>query len=211
MRIAPATGLGFGIFLWIFGLSPSVGQEPPAGAPTPPLATATFAGGCFWCMEPPFDELKGVISTTSGYTGGHTPSPTYEEVSTGTTGHAEAVQVQYDPQIISYAELLNVFWKNIDPTTADRQFCDRGNQYRAGIFYRNEEERELAQKSKQAIEQSKTFQEPIVTEIAPASEFYPAEDYHQDFYINNPFRYKFYRVGCGRDARLAELWGTPTP
>jgi peptide-methionine (S)-S-oxide reductase len=168
---------------------------------------ATFAGGCFWCMEPPFDRLEGVVSTTSGYTGGHTKNPTYSQVSSGTTGHAEAVEILYDPKKISYAELLEVFWRNIDPTTDDRQFCDWGRQYRPGIFYHNEEQRRLAEQSKVALNRSKPFKEPIVTEIVPASEFYPAEEYHQDFYKKNPVRYKFYRYNCGRDERLKELWG----
>ncbi len=171
------------------------------------VGKAIFAGGCFWCMEGPFDELDGVISTTSGYTGGHLPNPTYEQVSAGRTGHTEAVQVIYDPKKVGYEDLLEVFWRNIDPTTADRQFCDAGTQYRPGIFYTTEEQHRLAEKSKLQVEQQKTFPEPIVTEITKATEFFPAEEYHQDFYKKNPIRYKFYRLGCGRDARLAELWG----
>ncbi len=166
---------------------------------------ATFAGGCFWCMEPPFDKLEGVISTTSGYTGGHKKNPTYEEVSSGGTGHAESVRVAYDPAKIDYQKLLEVFWHNIDPTTPNRQFCDRGSQYRSAIFYHNEEQKLLALESKKAVE--KLFKEPIVTEILPAPEFYVAEDYHQDFYKKNPIRYKSYRFGCGRDQRLKQLWG----
>jgi peptide-methionine (S)-S-oxide reductase len=169
-------------------------------------AIATFAGGCFWCMEPPFDELDGVISTTSGYTGGHKPNPTYEEVSSGATGHTEAVQVVFDPQRINYEKLLAVFWRNIDPITANAQFCDHGTQYRAGIFYHNAEQRRLADESKRALEASGRFKVPIVTEIVAAGPFYPAEEYHQDYYKKNPIRYKFYRTGCGRDQRLAELW-----
>jgi len=171
------------------------------------LAKATFAGGCFWCMEPPFDELEGVVSTTSGYTGGHKAQPSYREVSAGTTGHTEAVQILYDPAKVSYARLLEVFWKNIDPTTADRQFCDIGSQYRTGIFYHDEEQRRLAESSIEKLVLDKPFKAPIVTEIEPAGEFYPAEDYHQDYYLKNPIRYKFYRYGCGRDKRLEELWG----
>ena len=170
-------------------------------------AIATFAGGCFWCMEGPFDELDGVMSTTSGYTGGQTVNPTYEEVSAGGTGHAEAVQVVYDPQKISYQELLAVYWPNTDPTTPDAQFCDHGSQYRPEIFYHNDAQRQSAETSKEEIEQTKTFSAPIVTEITQATEFYPAEEYHQDFYRKNPIRYKFYRFTCGRDARLANLWG----
>jgi peptide-methionine (S)-S-oxide reductase len=171
------------------------------------LATATFAGGCFWCMEPPFDELPGVLSTTSGYTGGFKTNPTYHEVSAGTTGHAEAVQVVYDPAKVSYEKLLEVFWKNIDPTTADRQFCDGGSQYRSGIFFHNEEQKRLAEASKKQIEQSGRLTQPIVTEIVQAGEFYPAEDYHQDYYKKNPVRYKIYRYNCGRDEVLERIWG----
>jgi len=173
-------------------------------------AVATFAGGCFWCMEPPYDELDGVISTTSGYTGGRKQNPTYEEVSTDTTGHTEAVQVVYDPKRISYARLLEVFWRNIDPLTANAQFCDHGTQYRSGIFYHDAEQRRLAEDSKRALEASGRFKGPIVTEIVAAGTFYPAEEYHQDYYKKNPIRYKFYRAGCGRDQRLAELWGEST-
>ncbi len=169
--------------------------------------TATFAGGCFWCMEPPFDKLEGVVSTTSGYTGGHKKNPTYKQVSAGGTGHVEAMQIRYDPDKISYAELLSVFWRNIDPTTPDRQFCDRGFQYRTAIFYHNEEQKRLAEASKAALLQSKPFVEQIVTEMIPASTFYKAEDYHQDYYKKNPIRYTFYRYNCGRDKRLKELWG----
>ena len=169
---------------------------------------ATFAGGCFWCMEPPFDELPGVISTTSGYTGGRTKNPTYEQVSSGGTGHAEAVEVVYDPSKITYARLLDVFWKNIDPITPNKQFCDVGTQYRSAIYYHNEEQRRLADASKKALENSARFQQPIVTEIAGASAFYRAEEYHQDYYKKNPLRFKFYKYTCGRDQRLEELWGT---
>ncbi|MEE4376646.1 MAG: peptide-methionine (S)-S-oxide reductase MsrA [Candidatus Competibacteraceae bacterium] len=173
-------------------------------------AKATFAGGCFWCMEPPFDKLEGVISTTSGYIGGHKDNPTYKEVSAGVTGHTEAVQVVYDPTVISYEELLKVFWRNVDPLTANRQFCDSGSQYRTGIFFHNETQQRLAEQSKQVLEQSGRFQQPIVTEITTATTFYPAETYHQDYYQKNPLRYKFYRHGCGRDQRLEELWGSAT-
>jgi peptide-methionine (S)-S-oxide reductase len=171
------------------------------------LEKATFAGGCFWCMEHPFDELSGVVSVTSGYTGGQKKNPTYEEVSGGGTGHAEAVQIVYDPAKVSYEKLLNVFWHNIDPTVRDRQFCDVGNQYRSAIFYHNEEQHRLALQSKAQLEKIKTFREPVVTEIVQAIEFYPAEEYHQHYYKKNPIRYKFYRTSCGRDRRLKELWG----
>ncbi len=171
------------------------------------LAKATFAGGCFWCMEPPFDKLDGVLSTTSGYTGGKQKNPTYKEVSAGGTGHAEAVEVLYDPKKVSYEKLLDVFWHNIDPTVKDQQFCDHGNQYRTGIFYHDEEQKRLAEASRAQVMKSKPFKGDVVTEIVSAAEFYPAEEYHQDYYKKNPVRYKFYRSGCGRDARLKELWG----
>ena len=169
------------------------------------LAKATFAGGCFWCMEPPFDALDGVVSTTSGYTGGHTANPTYEQVSAGKTGHAEAVEIVYDPRKVTYARLLEVFWRNIDPLTANAQFCDTGNQYRAGIFVHDATQRKLAEASKDAAAQR--LQKPIVTEITAASQFWPAEEYHQDYYKKNPIRYKFYRTSCGRDRRLEAIWG----
>jgi methionine-S-sulfoxide reductase len=170
-------------------------------------AVAIFAGGCFWCMEPPYDKLDGVIATTSGYTGGTKVDPTYKEVSAGGTGHAEAVQITYDPTKVSYEQLLEVFWHNVDPLDAGGQFCDRGDSYRTGIFVRDEEQRRLAEASKQALADSGRFEQPIVTEIVAAGPFYPAEDYHQDYYEKNPVRYKFYRWNCGRDARLAQLWG----
>ncbi len=167
---------------------------------------ATFAGGCFWCMEHPFDELEGVISTTSGYIGGHQAHPTYEQVSAGSTGHAEAVQVTYDPAAVSYERLLEVFWHNVDPLDAGGQFCDRGSQYRTAIFYHTDEQRQQAEASKLAMASNGTLPGKIVTEIVQASEFYRAEEYHQDYYQRNPIRYKFYRFGCGRDRRLTELW-----
>ena len=172
------------------------------------LAKATFAGGCFWCMEPPFDALDGVVSTTSGYTGGHTANPTYEQVSAGKTGHAEAVEIVYDPRKVTYTRLLEVFWRNIDPLTANAQFCDAGNQYRAGIFVHDATQRKLAEASKDAAAQR--LQKPIVTEITSASQFWPAEEYHQDYYKKNPIRYKFYRTSCGRDRRLEAIWGPDT-
>lgn len=181
----------------------------PADRPSdkPGLETATFAGGCFWCMEEAFDKVEGVISTTSGYTGGQRANPTYEEVSAGGTGHAEAVQVVYDPAKVSYARLLDVFWRNIDPTTPDRQFCDKGRQYRSAIFFHDETQKRLAEASKQMLEKTKPFPGPIVTEIVPAAEFYPAEEYHQNFHQRNPIRYRFYKFNCGRAQRLQELWG----
>jgi peptide-methionine (S)-S-oxide reductase len=182
-----------------------------AQAPASPSqqAVATFAGGCFWCMEPPFDKLPGVISTTSGYMGGTKRNPTYEEVSTGRTGHTEVVQVAYDPAKVSYEKLLEVFWRNIDPTVKDRQFCDVGSQYRTGIFVHSAEQKRLADASKAALERSKPFKQPIVTPVEQAGEFWRAEEYHQDFYKKNPVRYNYYKTGCGRDARLKELWGRP--
>jgi peptide-methionine (S)-S-oxide reductase len=185
-------------------------QRSDAGAVLPPdggLATATFAGGCFWCMEPPFDELDGVVSTTSGYIGGDTINPTYQAVSSGRTGHTEAVEVLYDPERISYGQLLEVFWRNVDPLTANGQFCDFGSQYRTGIFFHTPEQERLARESKARLDRSPRFSDPIVTEITEAGAFYAAEEYHQDYYQKNPIRYKFYRYGCGRDARLEALWG----
>jgi peptide-methionine (S)-S-oxide reductase len=171
------------------------------------LEKATFAGGCFWCMEHPFDKLPGVASVTSGYTGGQKKDPDYKEVSAGGTGHAEAVQIVYDPAKVTYEKLLSVFWHNIDPTVKNRQFCDSGNQYRSAIFYHDKEQQRLALESKSLLEKNKSFKEPIVTEIVPATEYYPAEDYHQQYYKKNPIRYKYYRSSCGRDRRLKELWG----
>ena len=186
--------------IWL-GVAPTAEAQPAA------QAKAVFAGGCFWCMEPPFDKLPGVISTTSGYVGGKKKNPTYEEVSAGTTGHTEAVQIVYDPKKIGYPKLLETFWRNIDPTVKNRQFCDIGAQYRSGIFYQDAEQRRLAEESRAALVKSKPFKEPIVTEITRATTFYPAEDYHQDYHSKNPVRYKFYRYNCGRDQRLKELWG----
>jgi peptide-methionine (S)-S-oxide reductase len=180
-----------------------------AGGPT--LAKATFAGGCFWCMEPPFEALDGVVSVTAGYTGGTKANPTYEEVSAGGTGHAESVEIVYAPAKVSYEKLLDVFWHNIDPTTPDRQFCDHGRQYRTAIFYHDETQKRLAEESKQSLERSKKLPGSIVTEIVPAGTFYPAEEYHQDYAKKNPIRYRYYRYGCGRDARLRELWGEAAP
>ncbi len=186
---------------------PSQAQE--LGLLRDPPAVATFAGGCFWCMEPPFDKLAGVLSTTSGYMGGHTVDPTYAEVSKGTTGHYEVVQVAYDPAVISYPELLEVFWRNVDPFDAGGQFCDRGDQYRSAIFVSNAAEREWAERSKAALESR--FSRPVVTAVLPAGAFYPAEAYHQDYYLKHPNRYRFYRYLCGRDQRLAEIWGKAAP
>ncbi|HEY3202068.1 MAG TPA: peptide-methionine (S)-S-oxide reductase MsrA [Thermoanaerobaculia bacterium] len=174
-------------------------------APPPTLAKATFAGGCFWCMEPAFETLPGVVSVTSGYTGGTKANPTYEEISSGGTGHAESVEVAYDPSRITYERLLEAFWHNIDPLSANGQFCDRGNQYRSAIFFHDERERHLAEESKRNVGQR--LHATVVTQIVPAGVFYPAEEYHQDFYKKNSLRYREYRAGCGRDARLKALWG----
>ncbi len=172
-------------------------------------AKAYFAGGCFWCMEEAFEKVDGVIAAVSGYMGGTVATPSYEDVSSGRTGHAESVEVQYDPSKVTYTQLLEAFWRNVDPITPNAQFCDHGTQYRAAIFYQNEQEKRLADESKQAIEQSKRFGQPVVTQIVAASPFYPAEDYHQDFYKKNPIRYKFYKYNCGRAQRLEDLWGKP--
>jgi peptide-methionine (S)-S-oxide reductase len=178
-----------------------------AQAPAPKPVLATFAGGCFWCMEPPFDKLPGVISTTSGYMGGKKRYPTYEEVSAGWTGHTEVVQVAYDPSKVSYDKLLEVFWRNVDPTVRDKQFCDEGSQYRTAIFVHDDAQLKAAEASKAALEKTKPFKDAIVTPVVLAGEFWPAEDYHQDYYLKNPVRYAYYRTGCGRDARLKQLWG----
>ena len=203
---------GFQAIRWLLGAwmalvpTPALGSESAATGGAS-LEIATFAGGCFWCMVPPFDKLEGVVSVTSGYTGGHVENPTYQQVSAGGTGHAEAVQVLYDPAKIDYEKLLEVFWHNIDPVAINHQFCDFGDQYRSEIFYHTDRQKRLAERSKAAIEKSGLFREPITTKITPASAFYKAEDYHQDFYKKSPFRYKFYRYLCGRDQRLEQLWG----
>jgi peptide-methionine (S)-S-oxide reductase len=182
--------------------SPAAAQAPASAAV---IAKATFAGGCFWCVEADFDKVPGVISTTSGYTGGTTVNPTYAEVGSGRTGHAEAVEVVYDPAKVSYGELLDAFWHNIDPLVKDRQFCDAGNEYRTAIFVHDEQQRRLAEESKKRVEAQ--LKAPVYTEIVPAGPFYPAEDYHQNYYLRNPVRYQFYRWNCGRDRRLEQIWG----
>ena len=192
---------------WAGAVSAADSEAPAPGAEPAMIETAVFAGGCFWCMEGPFDVLDGVLSTTSGYTGGTLANPTYEQVSAGGTGHTESVQVTYDPQRVSYAKLLEVFWRNIDPTVADQQFCDHGNQYRTAIFYKDDAQHQAAEASLAALEKTKPFKDEIKTQIVAAGTFYPAEDYHQDYYKKNPVRYKFYRYNCGRDQRLEELWG----
>jgi len=173
------------------------------------LGKAYFAGGCFWCMEEAFEKVEGVLSATSGYMGGTVANPSYEEVSAGRTGHAESVEVVYDPSKVSYQKLLDAFWHNVDPVTPNAQFCDHGSQYRSAIFFQTDEEKRASETTKQAIEQSKRFTEPIVTQIVQASQFYPAEEYHQDFYKKNPIRYKIYKYNCGRAQRLEALWGNP--
>jgi peptide-methionine (S)-S-oxide reductase len=169
--------------------------------------TAVFAGGCFWCVESDFDKVPGVISTTSGYTGGKTTNPTYDQISSKDTGHAEVVKIVFDPSKVSYAKLLDVFWHSIDPTTKNAQFCDVGSPYRTAIFAQDAAQLEAAKKSLADLEKTKPFKEAIVTEINPVSVFYTAEEYHQDYYVKNPVRYKYYRTSCGRDARLKQLWG----
>jgi len=176
-------------------------------SPPAQRATAIFAGGCFWCEETAFEGLPGVFSVVSGYTGGQKKNPTYEEVSAGSTGHAESVEVTYDPSLITYEKLLEVFWHNVDPTQSNGQFCDHGTQYRSAIFYKDEAQRKAAEESKRRVEEMPRFKGKVVTQIVAASTFYPAEEYHQDFYKKSPVRYQSYRQGCGRDARLKELWG----
>ena len=178
-----------------------------AATEEPEAARATFAGGCFWCVEEAFEKVPGVVSAVSGYTGGDVDNPTYKQVTSGRTGHAEAVEVVYDPAQVTYEQLLDVFWRNVDPTVADRQFCDVGNQYRAAIFAHDDEQMRLAEASRKALEASKPFAEPILTPVVAASTFYPAEDYHQDYYKHHPLRYRIYKWNCGRAQRLAELWG----
>jgi len=178
-----------------------------AAQPAAPLAKATFAGGCFWCVEADFDKVDGVVSTTSGYIGGMLAHPKYEQVAAGTTGHAEAVEIVFDPRKVSYEKLLEIFWRSIDPTVVNRQFCDIGSPYRTAIFVHDDAQRRAAEASKAALQRSKPFPQPIVTPIETATAFYPAEDYHQDYYLKNPLRYRYYRTSCGRDAKLKELWG----
>jgi peptide-methionine (S)-S-oxide reductase len=195
-----------------FGLPFANGTHTASGATASgdPAGTqvAIFAGGCFWCVESDFDKVPGVISTTSGYTGGTVPNPSYEDVSSGSTGHAESVRVVFDPKLVTYDRLLYVYWRSVDPVTKNSQFCDYGTQYRTAIFYLNDEQRQKALASKTEIEKSGRLKRPIVTEITAAGPFYPAEDYHQNYYQTNPLHYKLYRYNCGRDARLKDLWGS---
>lgn len=207
-----------GIMVWLWDALPYYATAdsllPQSAAPAAtvsdrPLATATFAGGCFWCMEKPFDTLEGVVSTTSGYTGGQVANPSYDQVSAGGTGHVEAVQVTYDPAQVSYEALLSVFWQNVDPLDDRGQFCDKGSQYRAKIFVQTDQERQFAEQAKHVL--ADRFAQPIATAVEPAQLFYAAEDYHQDYYLKHPVRYNFYRTACGRDRRLAEVWGATHP
>jgi peptide-methionine (S)-S-oxide reductase len=208
-------GLLAGAALSLLALQSMVGGAQTATKPaaatmsaTGPTAKAIFAGGCFWCVESDFDKVPGVLATTSGYIGGKVANPTYTQVSGHGTGHAEAVEVVFDTNKVSYAQLLAVYWRTIDPTTVDRQFCDSGSPYRTAIFTLNDEQMKLALASKASVEKTKPFKEPVVTEITAATTFYPAEDYHQDYYKKNPIRYEYYRTSCGRDARLRQLWGS---
>ena len=194
------------VFMWL-ALITATASATAADAPQT-SATAIFAGGCFWCMEKDFEKLPGVIEVESGYTAGTTPNPAYEAVGTGKTGHTEAVRVRYDPKKISYPELVDYFWRNIDPTVKDRQFCDIGSQYRTGIYWQTEAERKVSEASREAILKSGRVK-VIHTELARATTFWLAEEYHQDYYKKNPIRYGYYRKSCGRDARLADIWGSP--
>jgi peptide-methionine (S)-S-oxide reductase len=194
-------------FALLAGLLAACAAWPQQKPPGPALAKATFAAGCFWCVEEAFDPVPGVVSTLSGYMGGQRKNPTYKEVSSGKTGHTEVVQVMYDPARVSYEKLLEVFWRNVDPTVRDRQFCDIGSQYRPEIFAHTAEQKRLAEASKAQLQRTKPFPEPIVVPVSTAGEFWPAEEYHQDYYRKNPLRYAFYKTSCGREARLEQLWG----
>lgn len=211
LPIVALAGLAAGLALAETRAAGDMAKDEMTTKPAGNTAVATFAGGCFWCMEPPYDKTPGVISTTSGYTGGTLENPTYHQVSDGGTGHAEAVEVVYDPAVVGYEKLLEIFWHNIDPLAKDRQFCDSGHQYRTAIFYHDAEQKRLAEESKAKLEAEGKFQAPIETEIVAAGAFYPAEDYHQDYYMKNPLRYKYYRWNCGRDQRLKYLWGDEAP
>lgn len=201
--------LSVGTVLCLAGiLGAKEAQKNPMGDSNPKLETAVFAGGCFWCMQPPFDKTPGVISTRVGYTGGRTNHPTYEQVCAGNSGHLEAIQITYNPSKISYSQILDVFWRQIDPTDPDGQFCDKGESYKSAVFYQGEAQKKTALESKDKMEKSGRFGSgKIVTDIRPASDFWPAEDYHQEYYKKNPIRYKLYRFNCGRDQRLEKLWG----
>jgi peptide-methionine (S)-S-oxide reductase len=204
-RIAVAGAAALALAFAVYAAAPSQAQTEVAKPPAAGMAVATFAAGCFWCTEADFDKVAGVVSTTSGYAGGHKANATYEEVGSGRTGHTEAVRVVYDPGKVTYAKLLDVYWRNVDPFDARGQFCDKGSQYRPEIFVYDAEQRKLAEASKAEAEQK--LKRPVVVKITPAAPFYVAEDYHQDYYKKNPIRYKFYRYNCGRDARLEQVWG----
>jgi len=193
------------------GISTAIAQAPPAQKSGPQTAIATFAGGCFWCVEEAFEKVPGVISAVSGYTGGTVASPSYEQVMTKTTGHAEAVQITYDPGKVSYTQLVDWFWRNIDPVDARGQFCDQGSPYRSAIYYHGEEQKKVAEETRQALQASGRFKDPIATQVVAAGPFYEAEDYHQDYYKKNPQRYQYYKYGCRRAQRLEQIWGKPTP
>ena len=207
IRLSPLRPFTLGVLAAAGLASPSLQAQSSQDQPSQQQssAEATFAGGCFWCMEPPYDNQPGVTATISGYIGGELENPSYEDITRGNTGHAEVVKVEYDSEQISYAQLLEIFWRNIDPFAVDRQFCDVGDQYRSAIFYHDEAQRELAEASKAEMEAR--FDREIATQIVPATTFWPAEEYHQDYYQKNPVRYKFYRYSCGRDGRLEEVWG----
>ncbi|MEL7965649.1 peptide-methionine (S)-S-oxide reductase MsrA [Vreelandella neptunia] len=207
IRLSPLRPFTLGVLVAAGLASPSLQAQSSQDQPSQQQssAEATFAGGCFWCMEPPYDDQPGVSATISGYIGGELENPSYEDITRGNTGHAEVVKVEYDSEQISYAQLLEIFWRNIDPFAVDRQFCDVGDQYRSAIFYHDEAQRELAEASKAEMEAR--FDREIATQIVPATKFWPAEEYHQDYYQKNPVRYKFYRYSCGRDGRLEEVWG----
>ena len=190
------------------GIAQQASAQTAKPQPKASVAVATFAGGCFWCMEEVYEKVPGVVSAVSGFMGGHTKNPTYQQVTSGNTGHAEVVQIEYDPAQVSYAKLVEAFWRNVDPTQRDGQFCDIGSHYRSAIFYHDDEQKRVAEASRAALEKSKPFKAPIVTQIVRASEFTRAEEYHQDFHKKNPVRYKVYKTGCGREARLQALWGT---
>jgi peptide-methionine (S)-S-oxide reductase len=208
--LRPTARLAAALAFALAAALPALAQT-TAPAAKSPHAIATFAGGCFWCMEPPFDKLDGVIATTSGYMGGFKRFPTYEQVSSGTTGHTEVLQVVYDPAKVSYEKLLEVYWVNSDPTVDNAQFCDQGTMYRPAIFTHTPEQKKAAEASKAALEKSKPFKEKIVTPVMDAGEFFAAEEYHQDYYKKNPARYSYYVTGCGRYARLKQLWGAKAP
>lgn len=201
-RLLLAVLLQFALTPGLLGPAHAQALQPP---PAPGLRTATFAGGCFWCMEPPFETLDGVTEVISGYTGGTVANPTYQQVGGGRTGHKEAIQVTYDPARISYPRLLDVFWRNVDPFDAGGQFCDRGQEYATAVYAGDAEQRDLAERSKAAVQER--LGKPVVTEVVEAGPFYRAEDYHQDYAVLNPIRYRYYRYTCGRDARLEEVWG----